>query len=115
MIYQHEPNPLACGQAVLGMLCGEDALKVCEKLGNQRETTLKEMRDYLKKQGLLMGEKTAASEKTELPQICVLSLETPRCWHWSLFREGVFYDPEHGVLNDFPVSARKYYFEITSI
>ena len=42
----------------------------------------------------------------------MLSLETPRCWHWSLYCDGVFYDPEHGIMDDFPEAARKYYWEI---
>ena len=42
----------------------------------------------------------------------MLSLETPRCWHWSLYAEGTFYDPEHGVSDDFPEAGRKYYWEI---
>lgn len=112
IFYEHEPNPLACGQAVLGMICGETALAVCENLNNSRETTLKEMKDYLKKHGFIMGEKYEAKSKTDLPQLCVLSLETPRCWHWSLYAEGTFYDPEHGILQDFPTAKRKYYFEI---
>lgn len=35
-------------------------------------------------------------------------------WHWSLYADGVFYDPEHGVLEDFQESARKYYWEVYS-
>ena len=38
--------------------------------------------------------------------------ETPRCWHWSLYCEGTFYDPEHGVMEDFPQSARKYFWKL---
>ncbi|MBR1592596.1 MAG: type I pullulanase [Ruminococcus sp.] len=45
----------------------------------------------------------------------MLSIETPRCWHWSLYHDGIFYDPEHGVLDDFPVSGRKYFWEIKRI
>ena len=29
-----------------------------------------------------------------------------------LYRAGVFYDPEHGILDDFPESNRKYFWEI---
>ena len=50
----------------------------------------------------------------DLPDIALLSLETPKCWHWSLYASGKVYDPEYGVLDDFPVSNRKYYWEIKS-
>ena len=51
-------------------------------------------------------------DKSDLPNICILSLETPKCWHWSLFYKGRFLDPEYGVLDDFPVCGRKYFWEI---
>ena len=41
-----------------------------------------------------------------------LSLETPHCWYWSLYFDGIFYDPEYGVLEEFPPSVRRYYWEI---
>ena len=48
-------------------------------------------------------ERKEARGREELPKCALLSLETPRCWHWSLYYDGTFYDPEHGVLDDFPV------------
>ena len=41
-----------------------------------------------------------------------MNIEYIWSWHWSLYSEGVFYDPEHSVLDDFHESARKYYWEI---
>ena len=51
-------------------------------------------------------------KKQDLPSVALLSLETPRCWHWSLYFDGIFYDPEHGVLEDYPLCNRKFYWEI---
>ncbi len=111
--YIHEPTPLQCGQAVLAMLCGIDVYEVVKILNNEKETTLKEMLEFLNGCGFKV-EKTRiqANDKTDLPQIALLSLETPRCWHWSLYYKGTFYDPEHGVMDDFPVCNRKYYWKI---
>ena len=95
------------------MLCGNTAEQVCGELNNYRETTLREMKSYLAEHGLrLSSERKQAFSKSDLPKCALLSLETPRCWHWSLYAWGVFYDPEHGVLNDFPQSERKYYWEV---
>ncbi len=108
-----EPNEFACGQAVLAMLFDLDVFLVMKQLKNERETTLKEMLDFVKKQGVkISSAKGQAFEKEQLPEICILSLETPHCWHWSLYFKGVFYDPEYGVLNDFPPSSRRYFFKI---
>jgi len=113
--YIHEPTDLQCGQAVLAMLTGLSVRQICETLQNDRETNLKEMKGFLRAHGIgIADERRRAERKDDLPRVCLLSLETPRCWHWSLYYNGVFYDPEHGVLQDFPACARKYYWEITA-
>lgn len=111
--YIHEPTDLQCGQAVLAMLSGKTAREICEYLQNDRETTLKEMKRFL--DDMKIGYENVRREafsKEELPRCCILSLETPRCWHWSLYYDGTFYDPEHGVMTDFPEAKRKYYWEV---
>ena len=113
VVYVHEPDDLQCGQAVLAMLTGTDVARVAQELGNSRETDLSEMKSYLRKNGFYISDnRIAVRSRDMLPEICLLSLETPRCWHWSLYCAGVFYDPEHGVMDDFPVSERRYYWEI---
>ena len=109
-----EPTPLQCGQAVIAMLSGESVDYIVEMLKNDRETTLKDMKTALKKLDIsFVDERKEAKEKSDLPPIAILSLETPRCWHWSLYYKGIFYDPEHGILDDFPTSNRRYFWEIS--
>ncbi len=109
----YEPTPLQCGQAVLAMITGKTVAQVVEFLQNEKETTLKEMVSFLEINGFLVSkERKSVKLKSELPEMCFLSLETPKCWHWSLYVNGVFYDPEYGVLANFPKSYRKYYFQI---
>lgn len=112
--YIHEPTDLQCGQAVLAMLLDVSVENVCKELKNERETTLAEMRHMLEKHGYVLSrERRQAAAKGDLSPVALLSLETPRCWHWSLYADGIFYDPEHGVMNDFPECKRKYFWEIT--
>lgn len=114
IIYVHEPTDLQCGQAVIAMITGISVQTVCSELENERETKLAEMREYLGSHGIsLSPQRLEAHSKTELPDTALLSLETPRCWHWSLYSHGTFYDPEHGVMKDFPECRRKYYWEMT--
>lgn len=111
--YIHEPTDLQCGQAVIAMAAGVTADEVVQYLGNDRETTLKEMKQAFAHYGIAVSERRVeVQSKDDLPPIALLSLETPRCWHWSLCSGGVFYDPEHGVLDDFPDSRRRYYWEL---
>ncbi|MBQ7186299.1 MAG: hypothetical protein IJR91_01565 [Ruminococcus sp.] len=95
------------------MVLGRTVEEITAFLGNDRETDLREMKSALRHFGAeISDERRQVSSREELPKCCLLSLETPRCWHWSLYCEGVFYDPEHGVMSDFPECARKYYWEI---
>lgn len=108
-----EPTPLQCGQAVLAMLLNRPVKEITERCGTERETTLADMFRVLEEYGVSFSRtRIAVQKKEQLPKICILSLETPRCWHWSLYFDGIFYDPEHGVLADFPESRRRYYWEI---
>ncbi len=111
--YIHEPTPLQCGQAVLAMLTGKSVEEIIDLCKTERETTLNDMKKVLEYCNIKYSNERKAVEKAaELPDICILSLETPRCWHWSLYYKGTFYDPEHGIMDDFPTSARRYYWEI---
>lgn len=111
--YIREPNDLQCGQAVLAMLLDMSVESICGELQNERETTFREMKQTLENHGFkLSSERRQAATKADLPSVALLSLETPRCWHWSLYAEGIFYDPEHGVMEDFPECRRKYFWEI---
>ncbi len=95
------------------MLLGTTPEYICSYLGNDRETDLREMKHVLTDHGIKFDhERKQAQTVSDLPVCALLSLETPRCWHWSLYADSIFYDPEHGVLREFPQSARKFYWEI---
>ena len=112
--YIHEPTDLQCGQSVLAMVLGKTAEEIADYLSNDRETTLAEMKRTFTEHGIKISDKRIAVQyKQELPPLCLRSLETPRCCHWSLYCDGTFYDPEHGVMNDFPVCNRKYCWELS--
>ena len=95
------------------MVTGKPVSEIVDFLDNERETTLKEMFLCLEHFGFYVDrQRHQVEDKKDLPNFCFLSLETPKCWHWSLYADGVFYDPEHGVLDDFPASRRRYFWEI---
>lgn len=111
--YIKEPTSLQCGQAVLAMLSGKSVEEIISIVGTERETTLADMKKaFVTLDIKYVNKREQAITKADLPPISLLSLETPRCWHWSLYFKGVFYDPEHGILDDFPISNRKFYWEI---
>ena len=112
-VHIYEPDPLQCGQAVLAMLTNSTVDEIIALCKNERETTFKEMKNVLEHFGIrIVNGRKEVTEVSSLPRVALLSLETPKCWHWSLFFDGIFYDPEYGVLNDFPPSNRRYFWEI---
>ncbi len=109
----YEPNSLACGQAVLAMMSGIDVKEIFDIVKTEKETTLKDMKNALKALGISFKEQRIEVKNIcDLPRVALLSLETPKCWHWSLYFDGAFYDPEYGVCDDFPPSNRRYFWEI---
>ena len=111
--YIHEPTDLQCGQAVLAMVLCKSVDEIVDYLNNDRETTLKEMKDTFRNFGVCVSDqRIQVTKREQLPELCMLSLETPRCWHWSLYYKGIFYDPEHGIMSDFPKSNRRYYWKL---
>ncbi len=112
--HQYEENPLACGQAVLAMLSGKTQSEIFRLVGTCRETDLKTMKNTIESFGLkFAAERKAVTDKSELPVLALLSLETPKCWHWSLYFKGEFFDPEYGKTEEFPPSLRRYYWELS--
>lgn len=95
------------------MLSDNSVEEIIKTVGTERETTLKQMFLALDCYNIEYSkERRQITKKEELPKIYFLSLETPHCWHWSLYFDGTFYDPEYGILTDFPPSKRWYYLEI---
>ncbi len=114
--HQFEVNPLACGQAVISMLSGVHIETVFDLVKTKKETKLSDMFFAFSKLNINIDKTRKTAEKlSDLPDIALLSLETPKCWHWSLYFKGKIYDPEHGILSDFPECNRKYFWEITEI
>ena len=112
-VHIYEPDPLQCGQAVLAMLTNSTVDEIIALCKNERETTFKEMKNVLEHFGIrIVNGRKEVTEVSSLPRVALLSLETPKCWHWSLYFDGIFYDPEYGVLNYFPPSNRRYFWEI---
>lgn len=109
----HEPTDLQCGQAVLAMLSDKSVDEIIDIVKTDRETDLNQMLFCLDACEIsYIKERKQAQSKEQLPPIALLSLETPRCWHWSLYYKGKFYDPEHNLSDDFPQCKRKYFWEI---
>lgn len=98
------------------MATGTDVDTVINLCGTADETDLKTMKRVFSLLGVAVGEqRIQVADKTQLPSAALLSLETPKCWHWSLYICGKFYDPEYGLLDHFPPSARRYFWCLKNV
>ena len=61
--YIHEPTDLQCGQAVLAMVLGKTVEEIVTFLGNDRETTLAEMKRTFREYGVHISDERIAVQK----------------------------------------------------
>jgi len=112
--YIKEPTGYLCGQSVVAMLADVSVDEVIDVMGTDKGTSVQEVNDALAYYGI----KHAKTRKkyidgTVLPDLCILSLKLPGYGHWSLYYNGIFYDPEFGVLKECPKNAKLcYYWEL---
>ena len=112
----YEPNPLACGQAAIAMATGVEVDKIIELCGTEREIDLKTVKRVFESLGVkVFAERREFKTKEDLSEYAFLSLETPKCWHWSLYVKGRFYDPVYGEISETPPSNRKYFWQLKNI
>jgi hypothetical protein len=79
-------------------------------IGHDKVTSVAEINNALTWYGIKHGKRQRYIKDEILPNICILSLKLPGYGHWSLYYEGKIYDPEFGVLKDFPPNVKLNHF-----
>lgn len=105
LVYQPENSNL-CGQACVASIAGvtlEDAIKVFG--GKRSGTSTRQVVDALRKLGVECGDKLIRiSRKREKTNYCIVKLRSTlhKHRHWTIYREGFYFDPGVGVLVEYP-------------
>lgn len=106
--YLNQPTEYLCGQAVIAMLANVKIVDVIIVMNNNMGVSISQMRETLKYYGIKT--KTVSrqkyTEKTVLPNCCILSVKLPEYGHWSLYYMGKYYDPEFGLIDELPERAK---------
>jgi RimJ/RimL family protein N-acetyltransferase len=111
--YVKEPTGYLCGQTVIAMLANISVDDVIDVIGHDRGTSVGEIDNALTWYGIKHGKRQKCNEDAVLPEISILSLKLPGYGHWSLYYKGKIYDPEFGVLENFPPNSKlNHYWEI---
>ena len=108
LIKQPEGSSL-CGQACVAMLAGVSLEKSVSVFGKRGGTTTKEVIAALKKLGVKCGNKLFLAKNHIMTPICIAKLHFS--WdkshtHWTIYHNGVFYDPAIGKTERYPEGVR---------
>jgi len=104
-------NSNLCGQACVATIAGksiEDSIKAFG--GKSGKTRTRDVVYALHTLGVECGDKlTRISKKTGKTNCCIVKLhfDNTKNTHWTVFYNGLFYDPALGILKDYSEGTRQ--------
>ena len=105
--YIKEPTGFLCGQPCVAMLADVPVDDVIEVIGTDKGTKKEDLKKALRYYGISYAPKsTKYDSNTPLPELCIIRMKLPKYGHWGIYYKGVYYDPEFGVLNNCPSTAK---------
>jgi|GEM_PF-2030839 len=111
--YIPQPNFYACDQACLAMAAGITIEEAMIMMGDKRGVGSSVLYKALKKCNIGYTSWRRFSSMEELPPLCILGVKFPDYSHSVLFYNGVFYDPEYGVMTHYtPNGEIEHYIEL---
>lgn len=97
-----QPTFETCGQACIAMISGKDVCEVITDMKTNGPTSIGQLIEILDRYGIKHALKnTRLSKKNPEPSAhSILTIHTDMGYtHWCLLYDGVYYDPEHGIIN----------------
>jgi hypothetical protein len=99
--YIPQPNFYACDQACLAMAAGISIEEAMAVMGDKKGVGSAAMYKALKKYKIGYTSWRRVTSIDDLPPLCILGVKFPDYGHSVLFYNGVFYDPEFGVMTTY--------------
>jgi RimJ/RimL family protein N-acetyltransferase len=104
--YIKEPTGYLCGQSCVAMLANVSVDEVIKIMGTDKGTGHTHIRKALNYYGIRYAPINYSPDpNASLPELCMIVFELPEYRHWSLYYKGVFYDPEFGIIYEYPPNA----------
>jgi len=101
-----EPTGYLCGQSCVAMLAAVSVDEVIKIMGTDKGTSHTHVKKALNYYGIRYAPINRSPDpNTPLPDLCMIVFTLPEYRHWSLYYKGIFYDPEFGILNEYPPNA----------
>ncbi len=89
------------------MLTGVPVDEVIKVIGTDKGTNKQDLKKALDYYGIRYASKSTKYDlNIPLPDLCIIRMKPPDYGHWGIYYNGVYYDPEFGVLNECPANAK---------
>lgn len=104
-------NSNLCGQACVATIAGvsiEESIKAFD--GTRGKTRTKQVAKALRKFGIECGDRLIRlSGKVNKTSFCMVRLHfnNAKHTHWTMYSNGLFYDPDFGILRAYPERVRQ--------
>jgi hypothetical protein len=99
--YIPQSNFYACDQACLAMVAGIGIEEAMSVMGDKKGVGSAAMYKAFKKYNIGYTSWRKVASIDDLPPLCILGVKFPEYGHSVLFYNGVFYDPEFGVMTTY--------------
>ena len=103
--YIKELTGYLCGQSCVAMLAGVSVDEAIKIIGTDKGTNKQDLKKALDYYGIAYALKsTKYDPNIPLPDLCIIQMtvEKPpdiKYGHWGIYHNGIYYDPEFGVLD----------------
>jgi len=89
------------------MLADVSVDEVIKVIGTDKGTNKQDLKKALNYYGINYAPKSTFYDPTiPLPNLCIIRMKLPGYGHWGIYHNGIYYDPEFGVLNECPAIAK---------
>lgn len=98
------PGSKLCGQTCVAMLAGVTLEESVRVFGRKGGTNTKQVAEALGKLGIKSGDRLVRPKfLDELPSCCIAKIHftDAKNTHWTVYRDGLYYDPAYGIY-EFP-------------
>lgn len=97
-----------CGQACVAMLADITLTKSIAIFGKRSGTTTKDVIKALRSLGVNCGDKLISLKKQSKSPVCMVVLhDNTKNTHWTVYCNGLYYDPAAGIGNVYPEIVRE--------
>lgn len=101
------PGSWLCGQTCVAMIAGITLEQSIRIFGKRSGTTTKQVIRALRETGIECGDILIRARNHERPAFCmaVVHFRGERYTHWTIWKNGRYYDPAIGIIDEYPEDA----------